>query len=94
MPQTIWKYPLQLTDVQLIEMPVGADILSVANQHNELCLWARVNPLADVAKRNRMIAIVGTGKPAPDPDSAEFIGTVLTHGGDLVWHVFAKRSAE
>jgi hypothetical protein len=36
-------YPLQLRERQLLALPVGAKILSVQCQDNQLILWARVD---------------------------------------------------
>lgn len=41
---TIWKYPLYVQDVQTVEMPDEADILTVQVQGDVPCLWAMVNP--------------------------------------------------
>lgn len=40
---TIWKFPLKITDYQLVVMPECAQILSVQMQYGTLCLWALVN---------------------------------------------------
>ncbi|MBX3579959.1 MAG: hypothetical protein KF723_22375 [Rhizobiaceae bacterium] len=92
MALTIWKFPLKITDVQDVEMPIGSRILSVAEQHGVICLWALVNPHPEAGKAVRRITIVGTGYPVPHGYTADYIGTVLTSGGDLVWHVFARRA--
>lgn len=34
----VWKFELQLTDTQSMEMPAGAKLLSVANQNGVLSL--------------------------------------------------------
>lgn len=90
MALTVWKFPLEITDVQDIAMPAGAQILTAAEQRGVLCLWAIVDP----ARPNLLmrVTIVGTGHTAPGEDEADYIGTVLTSGGDLVWHVFARRA--
>lgn len=44
MNKTIYKYPLDVTDVQEIKLPVGAEILTVQAQNGTLCLWALVDP--------------------------------------------------
>lgn len=83
----IFKYPLQITDIQYVMMPKGAEILSVAVQNEIVCLWALVNP--ELQYVSREIRIVGTGNPAPD-GNVRFIGTVLMLDGQLVWHVFEE----
>lgn len=80
----IWKYELRIADEQILEMPEGAELLHVAEQHGTLNLWARVIPTGQDIER-RVILIRGTGTPIW---SQRHIGSVLTAGGDLVWHVF------
>lgn len=92
MALTIWKFPLKLTDSQDVEMPLGARILSVAEQHGVICMWALINPHPEVGRASRQINIIGTGHPAVYEYDADYIGTVLTCGGDFVWHVFARRA--
>jgi len=43
---SIWKYPLQVTDAQTIDVPEGSEALSVQVQNGTPCLWARVDPAA------------------------------------------------
>jgi hypothetical protein len=83
MMKRIYKYPLEITGVQPVDMPAGAKLLSVANQNGTLCLWAMVD--TDAPNDRRVIVICGTGH-AMDDAGLIFIGTVLM--GPLVWHVF------
>ena len=95
----IFKYTLEITDRQEIEMQDGEwlDILCVKEQNGNICLWAIVDPSAPMAKRK--FAIYGTGHPMPDDLSDHaYLGTVQTYivegncGGknttEFVWHVF------
>lgn len=95
--RTIWKYELRLVDVQRIAMPQGAELLVAAGQHVEQwsevsarngtfpMLWALVDP--DAIKVDRLIAVVGTGSPAPEvEDNAVYVGSAVC--GPFVWHVF------
>lgn len=90
--KTIWKFPLEVTDHQAIDMPEGAKLLSCQPQNGGLCLWALVESEAPVVPR--LILINGTGHPFQvdgHPASTvnlEFIDTAIMHGGALVWHVF------
>lgn len=85
----IWKYELEIKDLQHVDMPYGAKILSVANQNGNLCMWASVDPSAE--KMWRFVEIIGTGHLIPTDLNGEriFIGTVVI--GSLVWHVFERR---
>jgi len=84
----IFKYVLQEVDVQTVEMPVRAQILSVQECRDQLCLWALVDDNSGLEYRT--IAVVGTGNQMPDFDNhtLQFIGTAQRYAGQLVWHVF------
>ena len=88
MEKTIWKYELEITDNQNILMPIGAEILTVQMQDGTPCLWALLNPEADIEKR--YIEIFGTGHPVScDLGSArKYISTFQMSNGELVFHVF------
>jgi hypothetical protein len=81
---TIWKATLKLTDVQLVEIPEGGEILCAREQHDQICIWYRCNP--DARKVGHKVAIVGTGHPSPE--DGNYIGTAFLRGGSLVFHVF------
>ena len=85
--QKIYKYNLDIVDSQLVEMPYGAQILSVQQQQSELVMWAIVNTEQETVKRE--ILIVGTGNPSNNHLwIMDYIGIVQLDG--LVWHVFDK----
>lgn len=86
----VWKYVLEVTDEQLIEMPQGAQILSVAVQNGSPMLWALVNPVAPF--EDRIVRTIGTGHPVEDV-LGRFLGTYQLHGGALVFHVFESVAA-
>lgn len=92
MNTTIWKYHLDVLDEQLIHVPIRAEILSVACQHEgiipNLILWAKVDPDAPLMLRLR-VHIRGTGHLLTG-EEGRFIGTVLMANGSLVWHIFVK----
>lgn len=83
----IWKFPLVVEDRQVITVPLGAKLLTVQMQRDQILLWALVNPDEPVVSR-RTIAIVGTGHEhkAELFSKAQYIGTVQDYG--LVWHIF------
>lgn len=83
---TIYEYAVSITDEFTINIPDGANILSVGVQHEDPRLWAMVDPSrASVPHRFRL---VGTGHPVNPDDSWRFIGTFQLHGGALVSHLF------
>jgi hypothetical protein len=81
----IWKYPLKITDLQTVEMPVRGQILSAGNQGGVLTLWALVDTREPLGPR--IIEIIGTGNPIETAPRV-FIGTVQMP--PFVWHVFDR----
>ena len=84
--KTIYKYPLIITDSQIVEMPKGAKILTVQTQNDTVCLLALVD--TERPPEQHTIFIFGTGHPFLLNKSATYLGTVQTNNGMLVWHVF------
>lgn len=82
----IFKYPIQTTDHQRIDMPIGAEILCVQVQSGQPCIWAKVDPSQPTESRG--IYVHGTGHDVAD-DASKYIGTYqLT--SILVFHVFEQ----
>lgn len=84
----IWKYCLEITELQRVDMPADSQILSVANQNGTLCLWLLVDVSAKVSPR--WFEIIGTGNRLNMNLGIErkFIGTVQIDA--FVWHVFER----
>lgn len=87
--KTIWKFPLEIKDVQEISVPAGAGIMTVQMQGGRPCLWAHLNQ-QDIFQKRR-IFIVGTGHSVPEVN-VRYIGTFQTAGGALVFHAFEDLS--
>jgi len=81
--RTIWKYEIQ-PECE-IEMPRGAEILTVQAQNDIPQLWGLVNPAAEKVKRS--FHAYGTGHEVPD-QPGRHIGTVQLEDGTLVFHIF------
>ncbi|MEE9451060.1 MAG: hypothetical protein V3V72_13505 [Ignavibacteriaceae bacterium] len=88
MEETIWKFELETTEDQKIEMPVNAKILTVQSQDEIPCLWALVDPSAK--KEIRLFEVFGTGHPVGYDMGVNrnYIGTYQLQNGALVFHVF------
>ncbi len=84
MPEAVWKYELPAAE-NTVEMPHGATVLTIAGQHNRVCLWARVNPAAK--KETRTFHVVGTGHPEV-AGGETYLGSAQIHDGHYVFHVF------
>jgi hypothetical protein len=87
----IWKWPLEITDRQVISMPAGSRLLAVQMQSGFPQIWALCD--ADAPRVEKEIAIYGTGNPIPG-DPGAYIGTFQTNGGTLVWHAFVWHAFE
>ncbi len=85
MNTVIFKYPLDLTSPNIMGMPVGAEILTVQIQRGDICLWAKVDPDAEL--EDRQFVVYGTGHTIKAGNDS-YIGTVQMAHGALVWHVF------
>jgi hypothetical protein len=79
--KTIYKYPLHSKDCTL-QLPKGAEILTVQLQNEIPTLWALVNPMTVTEERH--ICIVGTGWDVED--TMKYITTYMD--GYFVWHAF------
>ncbi|MGI8639230.1 MAG: DUF7352 domain-containing protein [Pyrinomonadaceae bacterium] len=86
--KTIYKYNLQVTDKQQIELPKEAKILCVQVQHGEPQLWAEIDTAATLEAR--MIEIFGTGHPISQEigQSRRYISTFQIDNGAFVFHAY------
>lgn len=87
----IYKYKAQ-TDLSLasaftLKLPQGAIVLSVALQYGVPHVWVLVD-VDEPDQVDRTFRWLGTGHPADDVTAGHFVGTVMFHDGDLVFHLF------
>lgn len=83
---TIYKYPIEVTTKQQVNMPDRASIHHAAVQNDKLYIWAIVEKENKIVPRT--IYVYGTGHEFENwPE--DFIGTV--HFMGLVLHVFNDR---
>jgi hypothetical protein len=80
----VYEYDLTVIGQQIIEMPVGANLLTVQLQHGNLKLWAAVD--SNIMTK-RSIIIIGTGYEISYTPK-KYIGTFQMMNGNLVFHVF------
>ncbi len=86
--KSIWKFTLEITDHQIIQMPKDAELLHVGlDPQGTPCLWALVTPTNET--QGRSIIIHGTGHPVlcVVTKHDNYIGTFVQ--GRFVWHVFS-----
>jgi hypothetical protein len=85
--ECIYKYDLEVTDSQIIKMPVDAKIIAVQTQREKPRLWAIVDVNNINITEGRRIAVYGTGQPHKTI-GGKYIGTFQLANGNLVFHVF------
>ena len=84
--KTVWKYTLTLDeDLNFLEMPKDAEILTVQIQHGFPTLWVLVDPSAPF--EIRVVRVAGTGHELPD-NIGKYIGTFQIYEGSMIVHVF------
>ncbi len=81
----VFKYQCEVTDKFRMELPEHAQILTVHMQKGFVCIWALVDP--DAQMEFRWFRMVGTGHPIDVLESGSFVGTVFM-GAELVFHLF------
>ena len=93
MKRVVYKFPLQITDSQRINLPrpYGNTFNDVwwrmlAFQHGQLCLWAEVR--ADKPALPCEVIVRGTGHEFPVCQPESYVGSV--QDGQFVWHVYAR----
>lgn len=87
MAKKIFKYTLEITPHQTLELPKGSTILSVANQYERLVLYVSVDTEETNNTSEVDVYILNTGDSL-NAHTNEFIGTVLFHDGEYVAHVY------
>lgn len=84
--KVIYKYELDISEVNLIVMPAGAVILTAKILDGEPYIWASVNTENLMISRNIMVK--GTGHEIYLGEEGVFIDTIIMD--TLVWHVFDR----
>jgi hypothetical protein len=74
-----------------VQMPRGAEILHVDAQGDRMYVWAVVDPDGELARYTFIVVPTGGEVAWPIHPFIPHLGTVLMHGGSLVWHVFSDR---
>ena len=85
MTLAVWKYPLQKDSYHIVDLPVGAEVLSFQMQQGVPTIWALVDVNGSLGRR--MFRILATGESLPDKN-LKYIGSVQDHA--FVWHLFEQ----
>lgn len=90
MSEQIWKFKLELKDIQSIEMPLGAVILSVKTQNDRPFIWALIDP--EMKTTSRTFELIGTGNDIYQNMGVDrkFLDTVLILHETAVFHIFER----
>lgn len=84
----IYKYPIEITDYQRLQVPMRSEFLSAQFQGDIPCLWILVDTESEPV--NIELLIIGTGNPVPDNiGDYSFMNTLQDPRG-FVWHLFSK----
>ena len=83
----VYKYDLFPNDYATLKLPKGYKILSFQAQKLSVCIWALVDPEAELEEVK--FRLCGTGH-AISEENLEYIGTTQKDIGitRLVWHLF------
>lgn len=97
MTRTVWKYPIPVEDTFTLDLPTGAEVLTVANQGHpltgaDLHIWALVDPAA--SPEPRAFRLAGTGHPIDTDAPLRYVGTVIMLSGSFVVHLFEVLAGE
>jgi hypothetical protein len=90
MSRVIWKYPVDIIDKQIIEMPQVAKILCVQiqGQSEEIFIWAEVITENNKLEK-RIIRVFGTGTDIPEFINLKYMGTIQERNFS-VYHFFEE----
>lgn len=81
----ILKYTLHEHGSAIQPLPRGAKVLHVGDQAGSVQLWAQVDDTQPLEGRTFTTIYTGFDEV---PARGVFIGTVISHGGSIVRHVF------
>lgn len=93
MTRAVWKY--ELTGCfSVLQMPCGAEVLTVQVQRGQVVLWAMVDP-AEEETEQRTFCAFWTGMGFSYNQPMRYLGTITRPSdghtlGDLVYHVFER----
>lgn len=90
--KTIFKYELTFNGITIINMPIGAEILTVQkdDKTNIPCIWAMVDTQSEIEKRYFELFGTGNNIPVCMGVNRKYIGTYQYQKGEFVGHVFER----
>ena len=93
MNNIIYKYKLKATDMQVLDLPEGAEVLSVREQRGDMMVYAFVDDDNFENTEPFTFIVRGTGHDAGNfkRQNYTFLGTVKLEKGALMFHVFYRK---
>ncbi|MEC0231270.1 DUF7352 domain-containing protein [Paenibacillus alba] len=96
--KTIYKYTLDVAASQTLTLPFDSQILSVCEQNHSVVVYALTNVTVNPYQPQEEIydfKVYGTGEliDINIPDYS-FLGTVNLHRGEIMLHIFYKKSVK
>lgn len=88
--ETVWKYRVPFDDKFSLDMPRGAQILTMQLQDGVLTIWARVETENETEPRH--FVLVGTGNPIPVEDTRTLVYINTLQIAPFVFHLFEATS--
>lgn len=95
----IYKYKLETTDLQVVEVPkldgtssFKEQLLNIEVQNETPCMWCLVDEKEEAQEIK--IRIVGTGNPMPVLSKDDYLGSYMQCDGRLVFHVFLENNVQ
>ena len=84
--KTVWKYPIEITDEQIVPALFGASPIYVGLDPKGFpCIWCDVEDTKP-GNESLRISIRGTGHPSPE--NVTYLGSFIQ--GPFVWHVYYR----
>lgn len=94
--EAIWKWQIDVTDFQEVDVPLGTVLLTAAAQHDNnsfagsIVLYGRVPDTTVTETETWKVYVIGTGNPFPHgAQSGIYAGTLVF--SLFVWHVYVCR---
>lgn len=87
--KSIWKFPLEIADIQTIKVPKNSIFLCLKTQNDVPATYWEVNT-NETLSYYYVFYIFGTGHPLENTQNLHYIDSVVCNDGNLVWHVYCK----
>jgi len=87
--KTIYKYELPVSDHFVLEMPLGARVLTVQIHRERPYIWVLADANQTVTE-SRHFCCIGTGHPIEENGALNYIGTFKILVDTLVFHLFEE----